>query len=84
MDNRIILEYNDHRRISMQKKLHAPSILICTNDTDDWLIDVVKFYPLSGAILCEYGINRDQLNDLVSLLHKKGYSGIVRGKLSEA
>ena len=75
--------YDHHKRIAVLTKPSAPSILVCTEDSDRWLIDVVKYYPSSGDVTDSFGINANQLQESIIHWQAKGYAGIVRSNIND-
>jgi len=58
---------------TIQKEKGGLRILICTNDADEWLLDIITYYHPSGRIISNTTIIHKDLNQYLYLLKTEGY-----------
>jgi len=73
-DPTYVTEYDSYKKLYEFTKLKSPiSILFCTEDKDEWLIDIVKYRTRSQEVTNHFVILRKDLERWIEIYTKQGF-----------
>jgi len=74
-----ISKYNSFKKIIELSKSHSPnSVLVCTDDEDEWFIDIVEYRTKSQVITNISTIIKKDLQDRLDWYYKNGWIALTK------
>lgn len=74
-----ISKYNSFKKIIELTKAHSPnSVLVCTDDEDEWFIDIVEYRSKSQVITNISTIINKDLQDRLDWYYKNGWIALTK------